>query len=88
MFEAHPDDPTQTRWTGYLDVAIKRSYWLPFLTNMLIDKCSAHFSARTLASLGHDGSELGYCAKDVYKRICTPYCLTEQGEVLEGAAAS
>ena len=74
VYEVHPTDPSLTRWTGYLDLRILHGRWMiKFVTDMIIDKATAHFKANTLESLGHDGSEAGFCAKDVFRRVCTPY---------------
>lgn len=82
-----------TRWTGYLDVRILHSFYVRFVTDMVISKAKAHFQQQTLDSLGHDGAAEGYCAKDIFRRIATPYPLPEEGEAAgeegeEGGLAS
>ncbi len=89
MYEAHPTDPGLTRWTGYLDVRILHSRYFGFVTNMVIEQATKHFQRQTQESLGHDGSAAGYCAKDVFRRVCTPYVqpLEEGSEAPEAPAA-
>ncbi len=43
---------------------IFHSRWLRYVTDMLIEKMQKHFKGKTLESLGHDGTEAGYCAKE------------------------
>jgi hypothetical protein len=73
VYEAHPDRPNCTRWTGYIETRILRSRWFPWMTDMVISKATEHFARQTQESLGHDGSALGYCAREIFKRVCTPY---------------
>ena len=87
MYEAHPTDPGLTRWTGYLDVRILHSRYFGFVTNMVIEQATKHFQRQTQESLGHDGSAGGFCARDVFRRVCTPY-VQPLGEGEEEAAAA
>ena len=86
VYEVHPTDPSLTRWTGYLDVRILHSRWTRFITDYIITQAMAHFKAKTLESLGHDGSQVGFCAKDVFRKICTPYMDPEAGAEAQAVA--
>ena len=71
VYEAHPTDPDTCVWTGYLDVRILHNKWFSYLTNQVQSLARAHFEKQSLESLGTFAD--GFCAKDVYKRVCIPY---------------